>query len=589
MSAPRPATALGNVTAPRPHQQHPRPSMSSSPLAHLRGAARAVTAAAGMTREEARRHREAEERVIPGEHFYKSFDDQLGEKCGLVTWTHRKEMRKIHCDQIRWSKSYVMLDVAQHREAVEHTRKIWFQPERDARVKMRADQKIARENEEMLNSIKKRLSEDTPITLAAKPGWTRRHKHFKKTRKKLQRLADAEKMRYRNRDNLDLLKLIHGARAYYDPQDWKESFRRHKRLKKAMRKVDDPKKKRQSARQCEAQRLRKPEKLHTRSETLLGELYNHALSPKFVQTYCDKVTSGVGEQEQEREQVEGGRPTPTPMQRRRGGGGEGGGGGGGARLALDDASWGRSLLLSSASLGLRRSLNSRGWDAGAGAHQDWGGRVGSGGRGKGGVGQQLPGEKLEGDEEEEEEEWNEAEQAKLMVMFPERLSLGGLNVVAGVWRAREADLALRIRIEDPKTGAQRTVYLSHEAMRRMCKRYPQLLDDTFSQVRAGKGNTRSKGGRMKSLLLLLDLSGAFKREIDMMRAPSPSVMRLRAQTAMGRARQSQVSWGNDRQLRAGTAGPISPSAGHMGSLITSPEQQRRQQLGEQKRPSTSAL
>ena len=58
---------------------------------------------------------------------------------------------------------------------------------------------------------------------------------------------------------------------------------------------------------------------------------------------------------------------------------------------------------------------------------------------------------------------------------------------------------------------------------------------------------------------------------------------------MGRARQSQVSWGNDRQLRAGTAGPISPSAGHMGSLITSPEQQRRQQLGEQKRPSTSAL
>ena len=118
--------------------------------------------------------------------------------------------------------------------------------------------------------------------------------------------------------------------------------------------------------------------------------------------------------------------------------------------------------------------------------------------------------------------------------------------------------------------------------------YPQLLDDTFSQVRAGKGNTRNKGGRMKSLLLLLDLSGAFKREIDMMRVPSPSVMRLRAQTAMGRARQGQISWADDRRLRAGTAGPTSPIR-NMGSLITSPEQQRRQQLGEMKRPSTSAL
>ena len=217
-------------------------------------------------------------------------------------------------------------------------------------------------------------------------------------------------------------------------------------------------------------------------------------------------------------------------------------------------------------------MNSRGQSARA--HLKWGSGTGGG--------EQL----LEDDRE--EEEWNEAEQAKLMVMFPERLSLGGLDVVAGVWRAREADLALRIRIEDPKTGAQRTVYLSHEAMRRMCKRYPQLLDDTFSQVRAGKGNTRNKGGRMKSLLLLLDLSGAFKREIDMMRVPSPSVMRLRAQTAMGRARQGQISWADDRRLRAGTAGPTSPIR-NMGSLITSPEQQRRQQLGEMKRPSTSAL
>ena len=127
----RPSTALGHANA-KPQ------GLPASPLGHLRAAARATTAAAGMTRREARRLAEAKARVIPGEFFYKSFDDQLGEKCGLVTWTHRKEMRKIHCDQIRWSKSYVMLDVARHRERVEHTRKIWFQPELDARVKRRA-------------------------------------------------------------------------------------------------------------------------------------------------------------------------------------------------------------------------------------------------------------------------------------------------------------------------------------------------------------------------------------------------------------------------------------------------------------------
>ena len=46
-----------------------------------------------------------------------------------------------------------------------------------------------------------------------------------------------------------------------------------------MRKVDDPKKKKKSARDMEAHKLKKPERLRTRNEALLGELYNHALSP----------------------------------------------------------------------------------------------------------------------------------------------------------------------------------------------------------------------------------------------------------------------------------------------------------------------
>ena len=546
MSSARPQTALGSVHA----------NTASSSMG------RAATAAAGMSRKEARRITEAKAKVIPGEFFYKSFDKQLGEKCGLVTWTHRKEMRKIHCDQIRWSKSYVMLDVQRHQARVARTRKIWFQPERDARVKERAERKIARENEELLESIKKRLGEDSHITLAAKPDWTLRHKHFKKTRKKLQRIAEAEKMKYLNRDNMDLLNLINGAQAYYDPQDWKESFRRHKRLKKAMRKVDDPKKKKKSRAERDALRLRKPEKLKTRRETLLGELYNHALSPKFVETYCDNVEPGVGESKMDAMTGKKGsepfamnkpvkqKSTPSRLD-----------------FPTSGMSWGSSLLLSSAALGLQSSLNSRG---GGGAFNiaSWRGNSSGSNRDLTDV---------------DDENWNEEEQAQLMVMFPENMSLGGLDVVVGVWRAREANLALRIRLEDPKTGSQRTVYLSHEAMRRMCKRYPQLLDDTFSQVRAGADNKRNKGGRMKSLLLLLDLSGAFKREIDMMRAPSPSVMRLRSQTALGRSRSRL-----DKRFAPGTAAPSTHNGGS-GNLITSLDQQHKYQQREMMRPSTSAM
>ena len=49
-----------------------------------------------------------------------------------------------------------------------------------------------------------------------------------------------------------------------------------------------------------AARLAKPEKLKTRREALLGELYSHAMSPKFVETYCDTVNKEMEQQEQQK-------------------------------------------------------------------------------------------------------------------------------------------------------------------------------------------------------------------------------------------------------------------------------------------------
>jgi hypothetical protein len=475
---------------------------------------RSGTAGAGMTRAQKKKLEAAQQRIIPGEFFYKSFRKQMGEKTGLVTWTHRKEMRKIHVDQIRYSKSYVTLDVDAHKKNVERTRQIWFQPERDARVKFLADRKIAGENDDLVRRIKKRLSEDTPITLAAKPDWRKRHEHFKVVRKKLQLIAAEEKIRFRNRDNRELLNSIENATPHYDPNEWEEAFQRHVRLKKAMRKVDDPEKKKKTKAEKEKELLAKPERLKTKSEALLGELYLHAMSPKFVNTYCDQVKkeemedfggsgsvvgttrSTTSKKQKMNEMMMPPLVSPVP-----------------SRKDLGD--WGSSLLFS----------------------RD--------GRSSGVVSGVVFVLRNDG-----EETWDDAEQAKLLVMMPQKMSLGGKDVLVGVYRCNDSvELALRIVLEDLLTFVQRSVYLTYDAMHRMTKRYPQLLDDTYSSVRAGKEGKRDKGSRMKSLLLLLDLSGAFNREVVRL-PPSPDA---RARTATMGGKRSPANW----KRAPGTAGPSS--------------------------------
>ena len=429
--------------------------------------------------------------IIPGEFFFKSFKKQLGEKTGLVTWTHHKEMRKIHCDQIRYSRSLVQMDVDAHKSRVAHTRQLMLDPIRDARVKMLAQRKIKLGNDDLLRRINKRLAEPTPISEAASPVWRKRHTKYKVVRKSLQRIADEEKVRYRNRDNLELLHLIDNAIPHYDPNEWEEAFQRHVRLKKAMRKVDDPEKKKKTKAQKAKERLKKPEKLKTRREALLSELYSHAMSPKFVDTYCDTIQNENNAS-----------PIPNSSSSSSSSSSHSGSSG-----------WGSSLLLSSPGV---QSPEQR-------SHRK----------------QTSAG--LDG-----EEVWDDKEQAKLLVMMPQKMNLGGKNVLVGVYRSKDSELALRIVLEDAQNNyTQRSVYLTYKAMHRMTKRYPQLLDDTHSAVRAGKEGKRDKGNRMKSLLLLLDLSGAFTREI--VRLP-PSI-NARARTALGGKRSPASAW----KMSPGTA------------------------------------
>ena len=482
---------------------------------------RAGTAAPRLTRSQQKKIEAQSRRIIPGEFFYKSFDKQLGEKCGLVTWTHRKEMRKIHVDQIRYSKSYVTMDVDAHKDKVEQTRKIWFQPERDARVKFLADRKITLKNDDLVRRIKKRLSEDTPITLAASPQWRKRHDDFKVVQKNLQRIAEEQVLKRRARDNMELLHLIEHATPHYDPNEWEEAYQRHLRLKKAMRKVDDPEKKKKSKKEKAAALLAKPEKLKTKREALLGELYSHAMSPKFVETYCDTVNKDM-------EKITPQNTMPqlvsTPGDTRR----QDNNTSDGRNGSSSSLGWGgNSSLLLSRDGSRNRNRNGGSSSSSSSSSSRFGSRYGNGRADDG------------------ESEWDDKEQGKLLIMMPQKMNLGGKDVLVGVYRAKPSELALRIVLEDLETFAQRSVYLTYKAMHRMTKRHPALLDDTHSNVRAGKDGKRDKGNRMKSLLLLLDLSGAFKREVVRL-PPSP---KRRARTAMG---------GKRRWKRApGTAGATS--------------------------------
>ena len=454
--------------------------------------------------------------MIPGENHFKSFKKQLGEKTGLVTWTHHKEMRKIHCDQIRYSRSLVQMDVVAHQQAVAHTRKLILDPVRDARVKVLAERKIKFGNDDLMKRITKRLAEPTPITEAASPFWRKRHTKYRVVKANLQRIADEEHIKYRNRDNLELLHLIENATPYYDPKEWEEAFQRHIRLKKAMRKVDDPEKKKKTKKEKAKERLKRPEKLKTRSEALLSELYSHALSPKFVNTYCDAIQL---EKEQQNQAL-----MPQLVQQQNNTLLAAGSHTVSAAPKQHDSS-SSSLLLSSAAPGMHSPQ---------GFQHNKTSTLG----GFEFISSNNPANN------DGEEVWNDQEQAKLLIMMPQKMNLGGKDVLVGVYRATTSELALRIVLEDLSTFVQRSVYLTYKAMHRMTQRYPQLLDDTYSTVRTGKEGKRDKGNRMKSLLLLLDLSGTFQREIFRL----PSSPEKRARTAMGGKRHP---W----KMAPGTAAP----------------------------------
>ena len=205
---------------------------------NVRGSA-STASLPGRSRNLRSRSQQRYEQAIPGEFFYKSFDKQLGRKVGMVTWTARKEMRKVHCANIRNSKSHVRIDVEKHAAKTKKMFKIFDTTAIRARQKALEDERIQRDNMQLLGLIQKLDELPSIIKDANKPEWRRKHKKIGANKVKFLRIAQQVKLDRINKHNQDLLRKIKKARGYIDRGDQNAHYKRHLRLRKAMRKVDD--------------------------------------------------------------------------------------------------------------------------------------------------------------------------------------------------------------------------------------------------------------------------------------------------------------------------------------------------------------
>ena len=156
-------------------------------------------------------------------------------------------------------ESYVSADVKAHQESVRTFEKYFFNPDAKEKAKRFQMAKLQRENKSLLKRLFKVSISETPISAANNPSARLRLAKKRNERTRAIQEANQVKLNYINSENRLLLQRISTVRGSFDYAKMESDYRRHKKLRDAMRKVDDPvKKKRQAAlRKKRRERLRK--------------------------------------------------------------------------------------------------------------------------------------------------------------------------------------------------------------------------------------------------------------------------------------------------------------------------------------------
>tara|TARA_B100000780_G_scaffold275079_1_gene241086 strand:- start:115 stop:1482 length:1368 start_codon:yes stop_codon:yes gene_type:complete len=175
---------------------------------------------------------------------YDLFKHQIGQKVGFSQWMWRYQQKKQHKMHLREMRSYVSEDVTAHRENVEHFKKYFFNPEAKAKAAEFENQKLQRENKSILKRLFKVSLAETPISAANNP--KSRLLVAKKRNERLRAMRDSNqsKLNHINSENRLLLHRISSVRGSFDYKQMDSDYKRHIKLRDAMRKVDDPKPKR---------------------------------------------------------------------------------------------------------------------------------------------------------------------------------------------------------------------------------------------------------------------------------------------------------------------------------------------------------
>ena len=421
-------------------------------------------------------------KVIPGEYQFSDYHDQEGMGEGYTTWSWLKEMRSVHCKLIRHAKSYVVEDVEKHEVLADKLAILFDTTEARERERKNRDRRLQRENLHMLKNISNLQYEKTEISETLDPSWRKKQLKHALDHSKHLRVARQIELDVVNKHNAELLHFLKNAEPYYSNSDQREHWRRHVRLRQAMRKVN-PKKKRKGKKKRisdyewtlgdRTPRLlpevvkerRQKAKVQTRGEVMLKEMYhrglNQAGSPGVpAGEFVSRVSTPDLDQRRQQKQVmatsilpDG--ETKTPVEKK-----------------LDTA-------LGLLGLGSGEGNGSTAAEATASPKEDP-------------IEQNLINGTYDAGDEQS------------LLMAPKEITLAGKKNIVSVYRVTsEVNDGVKYKLEDfQRSGKARAVYISTDDIRRICNQNKVLLR-----------TESSKGNRFERIALLLDLEGAFDGKI----------------------------------------------------------------------------
>ena len=408
-------------------------------------------------------------RHIPGEYQFEDYNDQEGMGEGFVTWSWNKEMRRVHCGLIRNAKSYVVEDVEKHEVLADKLAILFDTTEVRKRERVLWERKLQKENLHMLKNISNMQKEVTDIGETLNPEWRKKQVEKALEHTKHLRIARQVELDSMNADNRQLLKFLSKAKPYYSNKDQESHWKRHVRLRKAMRKVMPKKKKKKKKAKpspndvsdtmftldkgtprllpigARGRRGRTPS-VQTRGEVVLANMYQHAFANaglpgstagEIVSRATTPATRNAGQRG----------PTATPSQSALG--------------ALGMSAYSNALRPSSSAKGMSEAL--------------------------------LDGHYDVGDEQN-------------MLMAPKQLMIGGRHTMMSVFRTSSGDGSIKFKCEDVSSGNVRAVYVLPSEIRRVCDSNSVLFNTKSSKL-----------NRFERVALLLDLEGAFDGKLRNMR------------------------------------------------------------------------